>query len=185
MTKWGKTDFEHLKRLQKNLEQFNAIDRQTLCEELSKEIAARLLRMVVKRTPVGKMPEFGGITAKVEGTGGKIKSFLTSDGERKQKYWSGYRGGDLRRGWQIGPVAWSGCNCVIIVFNNVEYASFVEYGHRQQLGRYVPALGKRLKQGWVKGKFMLTISEKEIKNIAPKLIERRIKEKLEDVFSAE
>ena len=29
----------------------------------------------------------------------------------------------------------------------MEYASYVEYGHRQEPGRYVPALGKRLKNG--------------------------------------
>ena len=35
------------------------------------------------------------------------------------------------------------------VGTNVEYAPYVEYGHHQQPGRYVPALKKRLKVSWV------------------------------------
>ena len=33
-----------------------------------------------------------------------------------------------------------------------KYAPFVEYGHKQQVGRYVPAIGKRLVGPWVEGK---------------------------------
>ena len=43
----------------------------------------------------------------------------------------------------------------VTVYNNVEYAAHVEYGHRQQPGRYVPAIGKRLKKDFVPGKKML------------------------------
>ncbi len=34
----------------------------------------------------------------------------------------------------------------------VKYAPFVELGHHQQPGRFVPAIGKRLKKEWVPGK---------------------------------
>ena len=44
----------------------------------------------------------------------------------------------------------------------MEYASYVELGHKQQVGRYVSAIGKRLKQPWVRGYFMATISIAEI-----------------------
>lgn len=40
----------------------------------------------------------------------------------------------------------------VYVGTPVEYAPFVELGHHQQPGRYVPAIGKRLKQSYVKGK---------------------------------
>lgn len=36
-----------------------------------------------------------------------------------------------------------------------DYAPHVEYGHRQQVGRYVPALGKRLVQPYVRGRYFL------------------------------
>ena len=37
---------------------------------------------------------------------------------------------------------------------------------------------------WVPGKFMLTISEKEINDLAPKLIEKKLEAKLREVFDA-
>ena len=36
-----------------------------------------------------------------------------------------------------------------------EYAPNVEYGHRQQAGRYVPAIGKSLDHAWVPGQHFL------------------------------
>ena len=36
-----------------------------------------------------------------------------------------------------------------------DYARHVEYGHRQQPGRFVPAIGKRLKRSWVPGQAYL------------------------------
>ena len=36
-----------------------------------------------------------------------------------------------------------------------EYAPHVEYGHRQQVGRYVPSIGKRLVNAWVPGQHFL------------------------------
>ena len=40
----------------------------------------------------------------------------------------------------------------LLVGTNVEYAPYVELGHRQQPGRYVPKIGKRLVRSWVHGK---------------------------------
>ena len=36
-----------------------------------------------------------------------------------------------------------------VIGTNVEYAPFVELGHHQTPGRYVPAIGKRLKREWI------------------------------------
>lgn len=36
-----------------------------------------------------------------------------------------------------------------VVGSNVKYSVFVELGHHQQVGRYVPAIGKRLVNDWV------------------------------------
>ena len=43
----------------------------------------------------------------------------------------------------------------IIIENLTSYAAAVNYGHRQEAGRYVPALGKRLVRPYVAGKYML------------------------------
>lgn len=37
----------------------------------------------------------------------------------------------------------------VYVGTNVEYAAYVEYGHHQTPGRYVPQIGKRLKRSFV------------------------------------
>ena len=36
-----------------------------------------------------------------------------------------------------------------VIGTNVKYAPFVELGHHQQPGRFVPAIGKRLVRDWV------------------------------------
>ena len=76
-----------------------------------------------------------------------------------------------------------GNNYIIIVKNPVEYSSYVEYGHRQEPGRYVAAIGKRLVNSWVTGKFMLTISEKELESQLPKIIERKLTKFMEECFN--
>lgn len=43
-------------------------------------------------------------------------------------------------------------NDTMLVGTNVEYAPYVELGHDQEVGRYVPALGKRLVASHVNGK---------------------------------
>ena len=68
------------------------------------------------------------------------------------------------------------------IINPTEYASYVEYGHRQTPGRYVPALGKSLKANWVKGRFMLTISIQEVEKALPGVLERNLYELLKEVF---
>ena len=55
------------------------------------------------------------------------------------------------------------------VGTNVEYAPYVELGHHQQPGRYVPAIGKRLVASYVPGKPFLRPAvenhQKEYENI--------------------
>ena len=128
---------EGLKDFQKLLQEMKAEEERFMTETI-KELAAKLLRKVIKRTPV--------------------------------------REGLLRRNWTVSDVRKNGSNYEIEVSNSTEYASYVEYGHRQTPGRYVPAIGKRLKKSWAKGKFMLTISEEELRKEAPAVIKRKISE---------
>lgn len=197
MSKWGKVDYKQLKKFQDKLQKLNDMQ-QEFCEAAAKELAARLLAKAIQRTPVGKPPKLGAKSAKVTGASGKQKSFLTKDGVIYQQHWAGYTGGTLRRGWtsktpeeaangsgkptakdgtayaQTLPVKRVGDSFVIDVINPVEWATYVEYGHIQTPGRYVPALGKKLKKGWVQGKFMLTISVDEIQKSAPKILEKKL-----------
>lgn len=148
--KYGKFDIEGLKELQNKLQKLQ--DPDAFCESCAKELAARLLTKVIKRTPVGQYPVGSGKT-----------------------------GGTLRRGWTTGKsaanyadsmaVSHSGNVYTIEIINPVEYASYVEYGHRT-----------RNHNGWVKGRFMMTISEQELQSIAPKVLEKRIQEYMKGVF---
>lgn len=149
--------------------------RKQMFEEILKELAARLLRKVILRTPVGVKPS------------GVSKEVL-------DKYWKGYVGGTLRRGWTAKNEAEAesgnapditaflnqtsiedtGHGYCITIKNCCHYASYVEYGHRQTPGRFVPQLGKRLKASWVPGQFMLKISEEELMSQAPEIIQRKV-----------
>lgn len=81
--------------------------------------------------------------------------------------------GDLRRGWTIGQIQKVKGGWQIEVINPVEYAIYVEYGHR---GVYVPELGVTLHVDthWTEGKFMLTLSEKEVERAIPRIIQKRL-----------
>lgn len=163
MARWGKCDFRELEQLNKRLEQLSSVDFDAFCRKMSNEIAARLLAKVKKRTPVGVVPGY-------------------ATDEAKEEYWSGYEGGTLRDAWTILPVEKRGDQYIVTVVNNTEYASYVEYGHRQTPGRYVPALGKSLKASWVKGRFMLTISTQELETQAPALLQQKLYLFLKEVF---
>lgn len=201
MSKMGKFDLSGMKELQKSMKKLQESS-DAFAESCAKELAARLLGMVVKRTPVGQVPqdikENKKTTVEAVGASGKKKKFLSREAEIYQQHWAGYMGGTLRRGWisatqeeaesgRSAPqvteileyvngiqVARSGSVFKIEIVNPVEYASYVEYGHRQKPGQYVPALGKKLKKGWVKGQFMMTISEQELQSIAPQILEKRL-----------
>lgn len=189
MGKWGKADFKELKALEERLAKLEKGDFDRVCRELANEIAARLLAKVKKRTPVGHVPqdifENKKTTVTAVGASGKSKKFLSREAAIYQQYWAGYTGGTLRDAWMILPIEKHGNEYVVTIINPTEYASYVEYGHRQKPGRYVPALGKSLKAGWVKGRFMLTISIQEIEAMLPQLLERKLYETLKGVFNAE
>jgi len=59
--------------------------------------------------------------------------------------------GTLRNSITHGVIVGNG-EVSAVVGTNTEYAPFVELGHSQQPGRYVPAIKKRLKASFVAGK---------------------------------
>lgn len=163
MARMGKVDYSKFQQFAEKVEQTLGDDQMELfMEACAKELAARLLAKVIKRTPVGEYPD-------------RV-------------------GGTLRRGWTAEQqqdvvtyvnslnVTHSGDSFTIEIVNPVEYASYVEFGHRQEPGRFVPAIGKRLKKSWVEGKFMLTISSQEVQEAAPGVLERKLQRKLGEAF---
>lgn len=91
------------------------------------------------------------------------------------QYDDGRVGGTLRRGWTIDAnVVKKGNFYEIEVFNPTEYAMYVEFGHRT-----------RNHQGWVNGRFMMTISADEVERAAPKILEKKLMKLLGDAFSGD
>lgn len=155
MASGGNVDFRELQEFRRKMEaSLNDDQINDFIESCAKELAARLLAKVIKRTPVGQYPAS-----------------------------TGKKGGTLHRGWTGGKtqggkayvdslrVNHYGNTYVIEVVNPVEYASYVEFGHRT-----------RNHERWVEGKFMLTISEQEVQGDAAKILENKLKRKLGEVF---
>ncbi len=163
MSRWGRVDFRELRELERKLDKLEKGDFDKFCREASRELAQRLLTNVIKRTPTGDAPDW-------------------IDEETRQKYWAGYKGGTLKKSWTISDIVKDGDVYRIEIINPVEYASYVEYGHRQQAGRYVPAIQRRLKGGWSPGRYMLTISMQQIENVMPDLLEKRLYAMLQRLF---
>ena len=94
--------------------------------------------------------------------------------------------GILRKGWDTAKananVTMSGRSYSITLVNPVEYGSYVEFGHRQTPGRYVPKLGKRLKASWVEGKHFVSASEETLQPLIPTVLQRRLDNVLRTVF---
>lgn len=200
MAKWGNCKFDQLKEYADKLEKLTDADIEELCIKCSKELAARLLALVIPATPVGKN-KYTYETKKIydywreDGTddiAGKRHRYDT--GKTKVVRHTAKVGGTLRRGWTSKthdeaasgtgkrgkpakeyaaslPVRKVGDYYKIQIINPVEYASYVEFGHRTKSG------------GWVEGQYMLTISEEQLKQISPAVLQRMINKKLHEVLN--
>lgn len=132
-----KADMRELKKLRDRLAALEkSAEKDKFCEDCAKELAARLLNLVLKRTPVD----------------------------------TGY----LRRGWTAikYDVQHSGDTYMVTIENPVEYASYVEYGHRTRGGG-----------GWVPGQFFLTLSEQDLEAMMPGILQRRLETFLQGVIN--
>ncbi len=182
MAKWGHCDYKQLQKLRDNLAKLQSIDLDRFCRDVSKELAARLLALVIPRTPVGRYDD--------------PVDFVTKDGKHVHfTPHSGKVGGTLRRGWTANSEREAECTAVfgggatagtyakalpvmkigneyrIEVINPVHYASYVESGHRTGDGN-----------GWVKGQYFLTFSEQDLERLAPGIIERKLEALLREAF---
>ena len=76
--------------------------------------------------------------------------------------------------WRVGDIMKSGEQLTVEIYNPVEYASFVEHGHRTRWGT-----GARPPQGpprWVEGWFMLETSIAEVRSKLPNKAEKLIED---------
>ena len=174
MAKYGNLDIKGLKEFQAKLNKLNNPD--VFVESCAKELAARLLGLVIQRTPRGDYSKEIVVTAK------RNSKYHKKGEQYTKKVSTGKEGGTLIRGWTGGKdvsakeyaenlqVQHVGDTYKIEIVNPVEYAPYVEYGHRKR------------NHGWVRGKFMMTISENELRTIAPKVLENKIKKYMNEVM---
>lgn len=100
--------------------------------------------------------------------------------------------GTLRNAWRVAEIKKLGNQYIAIITNDTDYAEYVEYGHRVNTkggGQRTPKVqiqaGKKKKytvkktqwkakveNGFVKGRFMMTISMWEIEKEMGKIVER-------------
>jgi len=155
----GKWDTKELKEWIDKIKGLTEEEIEKFNEQTIKEIAARTLAKMIARTPVGDYPPS-----------------------------SGKMGGTLRRGWTGGKdvdpytyilndidVIKKGRTYIIILSNPVNYASYVEYGHRTREKKD----GTR---GWVDGQFFMKISEDEMQDELPALLEKKLNDFLGEYF---
>lgn len=161
--KWGRCEYRQLIKLRDNLAKLQSADLDKFCRDTSKELAARLLSLVIPATPVGKYPKASGKK------GGTLRRGWTARTEQE----AASRGGDsnAQAYAQAMPVSKQGSTYVVEVINPVHYASYVEFGHRKPGG------------GWKEGKYFLTISEQQLRGQAPAIIEDKLKKLLRGAFN--
>lgn len=169
MAKMGKFSAADLKKLQEQLNQIKASDINAFVESCAKELAARLLTKVIKRTPVGDYPKGTGKNGGTLRRGWTAKTQEEAEsGTWKADSTASSKSAMWANSLKINHV---GNVLKIEIINPVEYVSYVEFGHRTANHK-----------GWVEGKFMLTISEQEIQSIAPNVLEAKITKFLKGVI---
>ncbi|CAG9620881.1 HK97 gp10 family phage protein [Sutcliffiella rhizosphaerae] len=92
---------------------------------------------------------------------------------RKVKQMTPVDKGDLRNNWKFHVVK-KVDTYTIVIYNQLEYASFVEKGHRIVSG------GVTI--GWVEGRFMLELTEKEMDRIAPNMWLKEVEKEMRRIF---
>ena len=166
-----KVDVKELEEFKQNIGNFG---HKVIARKLANEAAQRLHAKIVKRTPVGQKPSFEQFA-----TGRKPIAEQKAD---YNDYWQGYVGGTLRKAWKIHPAKKIATGYEVTVENPMEYASFVEFDHKQRVGRYVPQINKKLKKELVKGQYFMTKSENELRRELPSILSEKMKEVLNEVF---
>lgn len=156
MGRGGRVDLRQLKAFERKLAKLSSGDFERFCEAAAKELAARLLGKVIRRTPVDDGTLRRGWTAKTHaeaesGSGKNAKEYAESLSVQKQ--------GNVYE---------------LTIINPVEYAQYVEFGHRT-----------RNHQGWKNGLFMMTISADEVEQQSPAILERKLFEMLKESFDGD
>lgn len=76
----------------------------------------------------------------------------------------------MRRSWEAERIN----DSTVKVQNSASYASYVNDGHRQRPGRFIPVLGKRLTKSFVKGLHMQEKAEAATRRASDKIMKNAL-----------
>ena len=160
-------DTSQLKAFSDRIQALSTTQKEAFFDRACKGMAGRYLAIVIPATPVGKS---------TSGDGG-----TTHEGGTLRRGWTGGADGNASFADSLSSTP-TGGGYSITITNSVEYASYVENGHRQTPGRYVPAIGKRLVKSWVDGQFFVKKSEEALESQAPVILNTMLDAYLRTVF---
>lgn len=150
-----KVDVKKLDAFAKKLKKASSKDVTKFLEKCAKELAKRLLRRTIQKTP----KDLGNLQR-----GWTAKPGTPPCREYKQK--------STPEQWaQTALITRSGKETRIVISNPIEYAVYVEYGHRT-----------RDLTGWVPGQFMLTLSIEELDSMKNGILEKLLTDFLSELF---
>ena len=144
-----------------NLQKFN--------KQVLTELSGVYVREAKLNTPVGK----------------RSVKFM-QNGKVETKYFDSEH---TRQSWSVGRYRLDDRTGRIRVFNTSSYASFLNDGHRQEVGRFLPWLGQskggvmqggKLKKPWVDGAYMHEKAEKVVSKNAKRIMEITLKKWIEE-----
>lgn len=117
----------------------------SLNEEITDNLAQHYLAEAIANTPVGALA-------------------ISPDGKYRSE------SEHMRRSWEAERIN----DSTVKVQNSASYASFVNDGHRQRPGRFVPVLGKRLTKSFVKGLHMQEKAEAATRRASEKIMKNAL-----------
>ena len=144
-------DFKELTKFTEKIEKLNDQQKEEFLESCCKELAARLLAKVIKNSG----PE----------------RFKNSTGTFRRG-WTGGKNQNAAAYANSLNVTKIGNRYKIDITNPVEYASYIEYGHRTANHK-----------GWVNGHFILTIAEQELNSMSDAILQKKLQKFMKDVFT--
>ena len=83
--------------------------------------------------------------------------------------------GNLRRSITSGEVELNGNEYSMTVGSSLSYVRYAEEGHKQEVGKYVPAIGKKIKKEFVPGNHVI----KDSVDLHQSKLIKRIQERVE------
>lgn len=168
MVRKNKVDFSELKALEKRFNNLNRKEADKLNGELVKAKASLFLGTVTRLTPVGQYDN--GVV------GGTLRRGWTTDSQKEAELSATFGASNQIKNFVDSnvKVVRKGKTYTIELKNNVEYASYVNYGHRTRGGT-----------GFVNGQFFLEKAQHSTEKGAKKVLYPILIKKLKEVVEGD